>query len=456
MTNLKEILNSYFEKNKEELLKDFYQLLSFKSISTDSKHKSEIEACSEWLLKYLNTAGLKAEIIKTEGHPCVYGEIIKNPNYPTALIYTHYDVQPVDPIELWESDPFTPTERDGEIYARGAIDDKGQLFYVLAALRALKDNFPNINLKLIVEGEEEIGSESLPALLEANQEKFKADYLLIADCGFHSLDHPAVTLGCRGMVTMEMTLSESNSDLHSGEHGGIAYNPIHALVEALSKLRCSKTGKVLVPDFYKDVTELSAEEKSELQMLLDENQYQAMFGAPPVGGEKDIHFLESAWLRPTLEINGISGGYSGEGFKTVIPKEAKCKISARLVPDQDPVKIAASIKSHIESLIPQGLKAEVKILSDSGWPVRLSPSSNLAQITKSAYEEAMDKPCGFIMAGGSIPISKELAHYTKAEPIFLGFGLPGDNLHAPNEHFGVERVRLGMLTIGILLNKLQN
>jgi acetylornithine deacetylase/succinyl-diaminopimelate desuccinylase-like protein len=454
MSQIKTDLDKYFNENKSELLKDFYTLLSFKSISTDSNFKSEIISCADWINNYLHSIDFNSEVIETDGHPCVYAERIVSDQVPTVLFYTHYDVQPVDPIELWESPPFTPTERNGEIYARGAIDDKGQLFYVLACLKGLKDKLPHVNIKIIVEGEEEIGSKSLPKLLEDNKEKFKADYLLIADCGFHSLEHPAVTLGCRGMITMELSITESNTDLHSGEHGGIAYNPIHALVELLESLRSKETGKILVPGFYDEVIDLTIEEKKDLQMLINEVQYEQMFGAPPIGGEKGIPFLESAWLRPTIEVNGINGGYTGEGFKTVIPKTASCKLSSRLVPAQNPEKIASLIKKHLESKIPKGLTLSLNIISDSGWPIRLSPNSKLAQITKEAYEEAMDKPCGFILCGGSIPISRELANLTGAEPVFLGFGLPGDNLHAPNEHFGIDRIRLGMMTIGVLLNKL--
>jgi acetylornithine deacetylase/succinyl-diaminopimelate desuccinylase-like protein len=454
--SISDSLATCFDSSKDKILSEFFEYLRFQSISTDPAYESEIKKCSEWLKAYLESSGFTVSIWQGEGHPCIFAEKISAPDAPTVLLYNHYDVQPVDPLELWESPPFEPTERDGEIYARGAEDNKGQSFYVLRALKTLHELslLPAVNIKLLIEGEEECGSKSLPALLEKHQDKIRADYLLVVDCGFPSMKEPAITLGCRGTINMTIHAQGSKADLHSGEHGGIVYNPLHALVEILGKARSSETGEILVPGFYDNVELLPENEKKELALDLDPEFYRSLFASDMTGGEKKFSPLESAWLRPTLEINGLSGGYSGPGFKTVIPAQATAKVSCRLVPDQDPRRIAKLVSDFFIQNAPAGITINVKDITDTGEPFRSSPASKIAEIVRSAYTEVMELPCNNILAGGSIPIAAELSRQSKSETILMGFGLPDDNIHAPNEHFGIERIKKGMMTIGAILERL--
>ncbi len=455
MPSLATKLSEYFEKNEKEILAEFFEYLRFQSISTDPTYASEINKCAEWVKTYLQTSGFKVEIWKSEGHPCVFAEKIVHPDAPTVLFYNHYDVQPVDPLELWESPPFEPTERNGEIYARGAEDNKGQSFYVLRALKTLHELSlaPNVNIKMIIEGEEECGSKSLPALLGKHKKDIRADYLFIVDCGFPSMKEPAITLGCRGIISMTLEAQGSNSDLHSGEHGGIVFNPLHALIEILAKARSSETGEILIPGFYDNVETLPENERNAFALDLDPEFYRSLFASEMTGGEKKFSPLESAWLRPTLEVNGLSGGYSGTGFKTVIPAKAIAKISCRLVPNQDPKRVAKLVEEFFTAHAPPGINISVKNVSDAGEPFRSSPVSKVAELTRSAYEEVMGLPCSNILAGGSIPIVSELSRQSESETILMGFGLPDDNIHAPNEHFGINRIKKGMMTIGAILQK---
>ncbi len=452
--NSKDFLFTYFDNNKESLLKEFFKLLSFKSISTDPTYKEDCRSCATWLKERIKSIGFTANIWETKGHPAIFAERIVNKDAPTVLFYNHYDVQPVDPIELWETPPFEPTIREDFVFARGAEDNKGQLFYVLTALTALKDSFPNINVKMIIEGEEECGSKSFPAILADHKKELKSDYLLVVDCGFTDKSQPGITLGCRGIVTMTIALEGSNSDLHSGEHGGIVFNPLHGMVELLATLRDKETGKILIENFYSDVIDPTSEERDSFKINISDSDYELRFGAKPNGGETNYSFIESAWLRPTLEINGISGGYAGEGFKTVIPAKVTAKLSARLVPNQNPKKIAAAIKQHLEKNVRDGLKLTISDVSDSGKPLRISPNSKLTEVAKEAYEEATGMHCNTILSGGSIPVTADLAEAAEALPLLIGYGLPEDNIHAPNENFSIDRLKLGTTTIGLILEKL--
>ena len=451
-------LHEYYQKTKEASLKDFFKFLKFQSISTDPAFKEDVKACADWLCDYISKIGFKVEQWPTSGHPVIFASNMDaGPSKPTLLIYNHYDVQPVDPVELWETPPFEPTEKNGEIYARGAQDNKGQCFYVLQALKAfyeVEGKFP-VNIKLCIEGEEESGSTGLSQILKnpERHKQLKSDYLAIVDMGIPDIDSPAVTLGVRGIVTMEVRAQGSKGDLHSGSHGGIVYNPLHALVEILSKLRDSE-GRITIPGFYDGVHEMTPSEKGQIAFDLDENQYQSTFGATPAGGEKKYPAIERAWNRPTLEINGISGGYGGAGFKTVIPAKALAKVSCRLVPNQDPHKIGKLVSNYIQSLSPKGIKIEVEIYPGGGKAVRANPNSVVVQTFKKAYEKLYQKPCKCIFDGGSIPIVTELAEASKAEVILLGFGLPDDQIHAPNEHFGINRLEKGFLVMTSALEEL--
>jgi acetylornithine deacetylase/succinyl-diaminopimelate desuccinylase-like protein len=457
MKEVIKFLDDHFEENKDQILEEFFSYLKFQSISTDPSYKNDVLACATWLHSYLSSCGFTAEQWVLDGHPCIFAEKKVSEDAPTVLLYGHYDVQPVDPLELWHSPPFEPEVRDGEIYARGANDDKGQSYYVMRTLKALHESphAPKVNIKILIEGEEECGSKTLPLLLTKHREQLKADYLFVVDMGFHSMEEPAITLGCRGMVHMTVEARGSKTDLHSGEHGGIAFNPLHALVEILAKTRSAETGKINIPGFYDRVSSLNEDEKKAFALDLAPGFYKAHFDAEPNGGEKDFSPLESAWLRPTLEINGISGGYAGAGFKTVIPANATAKVSARLVPDQDPKVVAKLIKEFFISQAPEGITITVNDISDNGEPLRTSPDTDIAETTRKAFSEVLGKPCKNILAGGSIPIAALLARTSGAEPVFIGYGLPDDNIHAPNEHFGIDRIKKGMLTIGALLSSIK-
>lgn len=455
MKELIDELNSYFEAHKETILNDYFSYLKFKSISTDAVYSGEVHACAAWVKNYIEASGFTVTLLQHEqGYPCILAERIVDAKYKTVMFYGHYDVQPVDPIDQWQTEPFTPTVKGLEVFARGAQDNKGQSYYVMRLFKTLSeiDKLPkHINIKLLIEGEEECGSKSMPALLEKYSSELKADYLYIVDCGSITRESPAITLGCRGIITMTMTLTGSNTDLHSGEHGGIAYNPLHAIVQMLDSVRCRKTGKISIPGFYDSVVPVPDSEKSHIATEFDISFYKDMFDADAGGGEKEFTPLESAWLRPTLEINGISGGYAGNGFKTVIPAKATAKISCRLVPDQDPVEIANLVISHLTKNCPSEMHVEFSDVSTNGKPLRNKAGSALHTITKKAIESATGHTCINILSGGSIPITSLLAEKTSAETLFIGYGLPDDQLHAPNEHFGIDRIKIGHATIGAII-----
>lgn len=453
-----EELKSLFENNQTAILEDFFTFLKFQTISSEPEYKQEMKKCIDWLKNYLEAMDFKTEIWQTEGHPVLYAENLNaGPNQPTLLIYNHYDVQPVDPLDLWKYPPFQPTIENGQIFARGAQDNKGQCFYTLLALKSLikADGSLPINIKLCIEGEEECGSQSLSTLLKEKNEKLKADFLAIVDLGIRSLENPTITLGIRGIITMDVEVKGAFTDMHSGTNGGILYNPNHALVEILAKLR-NQEGEILVPKFYEDVVELSDHDKSLISWDFDEQAYIDIFGAKPTGGEKKYLPLERNWIRPTLEINGISGGYSGLGFKTVIPEIAKAKISLRLVPNQDPEKTALKVKRFLENEAPEGVKVTVKILDGGGLAMHSDPQSKIVQIFKESYEKIFEKPCHFVYEGASIPIVHELKKTSEAEVVMVGFGLATDCIHAPNEHFGIDRLKIGYLVMANAILALQS
>lgn len=444
-----ENLKAIYHKNSASSLPEFLQFLSIQSVSAEAEYKPEIERCAHWLKEAIEKIGLSCEIWPTNGHPVVFAEWNKaGADKPTLLIYNHYDVQPVAPLEEWLSPPFEPAIRDGNVYARGAQDNKGQCFYVLEALKLLfeKNGSLPLNIKLCIEGEEECGSGSLSEILEARKEQLKADYLAIVDLDIKGPSQPTLTLGIRGIATMDVEVVGSDVDLHSGQHGGIAYNPIHALVETLAKLR-DANGKVTVPGFYDEVTELSSEDREQLSLSFDSTEYKSSYGANPGGGEKDLSPLERNWLRPTIEINGIYGGYSGSGFKTVIPAKAGAKVSCRLVGDQEPQVIAKRVATFIQENAPESILLKVKVHEGGGKAVNAQASSTVAKAFSQAFEEVFAKPCEFVYSGGSIPIVTELALASGGQTVLVGVGLATDRIHAPNEHFGIDRLEKGALVM---------
>lgn len=442
-------LKKAIDENQDKWIKDFQTFLSFPTISADPNYKSSLLACADWLIGYLEAMGFQVELWQTETHPIIYASCNRaGAHKPTLLIYNHYDVQPIDPIEKWSTPPFEATIKGNEIYARGAQDNKGQCFYVLQALKLLLEQYGTlpINIKLCIEGEEETGSHGLSNILEKKKDRLKADYLAIVDLGIHDPNVPAITLGTRGIITMDVSVKSANTDLHSGSHGGIIQNPIHVLVHLLDKLRDDR-GTIAIPGFYDNVIEMTPEERSYISLQFDMADYHAKTGGHALGGEKDYAVWERAWVRPTLEINGISGGYAGEGFKTVIPAKAHAKISCRLVPNQDPDEIGKLIANYLKDNVPQGVEVEVHIHEGKGKAVKTSPLAHVVKIFGKAFEEVFGVPCKFIYEGASIPIVPELREACGGECILLGLGLVTDQIHAPDEHFGIDRLEKGMLVM---------
>lgn len=453
-----ETYKKWFKSSEKELEALFYEFLRYPSISADPAFRPELQACAQWLEKLLKQSGFDVETWNKKDAPVIFAQNLNaGPQCPTLLIYNHYDVQPVDPIDLWESKPFAPKRKGNHIIARGAQDNKGQCFYVLASLRALMQHAKKlpVNIKLMIEGEEESGSKSLPALLLEKKEKLKADYLLIVDVGMRNPTTPAVTLGTRGMVCFTVEVTSSHSDLHSGVYGGMVYNPLHALVEILGSLR-DANGSIKIPGFYESVLTPTAEELRSISLHFDEQEFLHEVGCLPTGGEKGFSPLERGWLRPTLEINGISGGYGGPGTKTVIPARAIAKLSCRLVPNQDPHAIGERVKRFVEAKATPGVKVHCQIHDGMGKPVRTSPQSALIKALTSACTKVYHKKTEYIYEGASIPIVAELAAASQAEVAFFGLGLATDKIHAPNECFSWDRIENGFIIMCDAISNLAN
>lgn len=440
---------SLFRSQEEELLEQYFTFLRFKTISADPTMRHELQSCAQWLEILLSESGFDVELWNRNDAPIVFASNLEaGPSKPTLLIYNHYDVQPVDPLELWKHDPFSPKKEGNTIFARGAQDNKGQCFYVMSALRTYlkhKKKFP-INIKWIIEGEEESGSAALSRCLHEKKEALQSDSLLIMDLGMRVPHIPAITLGTRGLIAMTVDVYGTKGDLHSGSHGGLAYNPLHAIAEILSALRDSR-GSIRVPGFYDAVTMPKPEELAKMHFDFQITDYIEQFGAAPTGGEKSYSPLERAWLRPTVEINGIGGGYQGPGAKTVIPAHAQAKISCRLVPNQEPKQIASLIKQYLESIAPRGIEVAVTIHEGMGKPVRTRSDSKIIKALEAACEEVWWQRSEYILEGASIPIVSELAEALDADVALFGLGLSSDNIHAPNECFGWDRVEKGFLTV---------
>jgi acetylornithine deacetylase/succinyl-diaminopimelate desuccinylase-like protein len=447
-------LKQWFKDHDEEILKDFFTFLSFRGISTDPGCAQECRKTAVWLCDYLEKSGLEATLWETPGLPVVFASRCRaGKDLPTLLIYHHYDVQPVDPLDLWKSDPFKPEIREGQVYARGAVDNKGQCFYSLVAIRAFLELCPeaDFNLKIFIEGEEETGGAGTAAILQQKEAELRADHLLVVDFGIPAADTPGITLGMRGIVTLEVVCSNSFADLHSGEHGGIALNPNRALATLLAGL-WDKNGKVVVPHFYDALKPLTQEQLFGVDMTFDREQYTENFGVRAFCMEEGMTPRESNWLRPTLEINGMWGGYTGVGFKTVIPSRSFAKISCRLVPDQDPSAIGKAITEYLKASAPAGIDIRVDLLH--GAPAFFSAfDSFIVKTSVLAYEEIFGKPCKYLFCGASVPIVVDLARASKAEVAMIGVGLAEDAIHAPNEHFGLDRLETGFLIMGRILGR---
>ncbi|MGG3469021.1 dipeptidase [Neobacillus pocheonensis] len=446
MSELSEFLSKNHTSNVEELK----ELLRIPSISSLSEHKEDIQKAASWIANELESIGLEhVEIVQTKGHPIIYADWLHQENAPTVLVYGHYDVQPVDPVHLWETPPFEPTIRDEKIFARGATDDKGQTFLHIKAVETLlklEGKLP-VNVKFCIEGEEEIGSPNLPPYLSENKEKLSCDVVVISDSDMWDRGVPAITYSLRGLCSLEFTIKTANSDLHSGMFGGGVQNANHLLVQLLSTLH-DANGKVNVDHFYDDVVELTDFEKEQIKALgFDEEKLKKSLGLTDLtGGENNFPYPEKISSRPTLEINGLWGGFQGEGTKTVIPNEAHAKITCRLVHNQNPEKIQGLIKNHLEEHAPKGCTVQVS-LGDTGNPFLTPIDSPMIQKAAEAYENVYGKAPVYKREGGSIPIVSDFNQSLNVPVVLMGFGLPDENLHAPNEHFNLENFDKGILTI---------
>jgi amidohydrolase len=418
------------------------EFLSIPSVSTDPARKEDVRRAALWLLERLKALGFRAELHETPLHPILYAERLLEEKAPTVLVYGHYDVQPPDPLELWETPPFSPVVKEGRIYARGASDDKGQLFAHVAALEGLS---ARVNVKFLVEGEEEIGSPHLLPFVRANRERLKADVVLISDGAMFAPFTPTLTYGLRGLTYLEVRLRGARRDLHSGAFGGVAPNPIQALGWLLARLKDEGTGRVLIPGFYAKVRPVSQEEKA-LWPSLDEEALKGELGVEVLPGEEGYSPLERLWARPTLDPNGVWGGYQGEGSKTVIPAEAGVKLSMRLVPDQDPEEVADLAEAHLRALCPPGYRLEVRRLH-GGRPVLTDPFSPPMRLMARALEEVWGRPPVYAREGGTIPVVAELQEALSAPVVLLGLGLNDDNLHAPNEKLDLVNLEKGVAVI---------
>lgn len=440
---------SYFLSNKDKHLQELGELISIPSISALSEHKSDMNRAAEWVADALRRAGMEqVEIYPTDGHPIVYGEHVHAPGKPTVLVYGHYDVQPVDPLELWESPPFEPTIRDNKLFARGATDDKGQIFLHIKAAEALLqlDKELPVNLKFCIEGEEEVTSPNLPFFLTEHQDKLAADVVLISDTALLEPGKPAICTGLRGLCSLEVSVRTANTDLHSGTYGGGVPNSLHVLVDLLASLH-DKQGRVAVEGFYEGVPEMTDLIRDEIEKLqFSEEGLKQTLALDTLYGEEGFGFIARTGVRPTLELNGVYGGFQGEGTKTVIPKEAHAKITCRLVGDQDPQDVLDKIEAHLQSRLLPGAKLEVKQL-ERARAFTIDPSDPMLQKAADAYEKVYGTRALFTKDGGSIPIVETLSRVLKAPAVMMGFGLPNENLHAPNEHFHLENFDKGLLTI---------
>jgi acetylornithine deacetylase/succinyl-diaminopimelate desuccinylase-like protein len=443
-------IEAYIESSRNRFLDELKTFLAIPSVSTLPQHKPDIERANDFVAERLRAAGIEnVERIPTGGHPLVYGEWRKAPGKPTVLCYGHYDVQPPDPLDEWITPPFEPTIRNGNLYARGAADDKGQMYiHVKAAetLLATLGRLP-VNVKFLIEGEEEVGGKAVDRYVAENPEKLRADVALVSDTEMFAPGLPTLCVGLRGMVYTELIATGAAQDLHSGIFGGAAPNPLLGLARIVSQL-VSPDYRIQIPGFYDDVAAASPEEKTSWARLpFDEEEFlREKVGSPALVGEEGFAVLERLWARPTLEVHGIVGGFMGEGAKTVIPAKASAKISMRLVPRQDPREILAAFQKEVERLTPRGLRVEVKALS-LAEPVLMSPSNSYIQSAARALGETFDQPTVYVRGGGSIPIVARIQESLGIPVVLMGFGLPDDRLHSPNEKFHVANFFAGIRAV---------
>jgi acetylornithine deacetylase/succinyl-diaminopimelate desuccinylase-like protein len=449
-------IETYVQQHRSRLLEELKDFIRIPSISTLPEHKGDVERAAQFVAESLRLAGLEnIEIIPTAKHPLVYADWLHAPGKPTVLCYGHYDVQPADPLELWVTPPFEPTERNGNLYARGAVDDKGQMYMhikALEALRAVNGTLP-LNVKVLIEGEEEVGGASIAKYVAENPSKLAADVALVSDTAMYAEGIPTLCIGLRGLIYMEVQADGPARDLHSGLYGGAAPNAVYGLIELLAKAK-DANGVIQIPGIYDDVEEPAAAELESWKGLpFDEKEFLSKeVGASSLTGEPKRSVLERVWSRPTLEVHGIAGGFTAAGAKTVIPATATAKVSFRLVPRQDPGKVVAAFRDWVTKNSPKGIRIEVRVLNASPGLV-VNPDHPAIRVAAEAFGAVFGKQTVFIRSGGSIPIVGDFATHLKIPTILMGFGLPDDGLHSPNEKYKIENYYLGIVTIARFLEQ---
>jgi acetylornithine deacetylase/succinyl-diaminopimelate desuccinylase-like protein len=452
-----QLILNYIEKEEARYLNELIEFLSIPSISSAGEHKPDVERAAHWLADHIKSCGIEdVKVYPTEGHPIVYAQWLgAGPEVPTVLIYGHYDVQPVDPLDLWNSPPFSPVVQNGKIWGRGTADDKGQLFAHIKSIESfmkIQQNLP-VNVKILIEGEEEAMVSHLDDFIIANEKMLTCDVVIISDTEWFSNDLPTICYGLRGISFAEVTVTGPNRDVHSGSFGGAIDNPLNVLCWMIASLK-DPYGRITIPGFYDDVLELTEEEKQAFKELpYNEKEYCDSLGINNVNGEIGYTTLERSWARPTLDLNGIFGGYTGEGSKTIIPSKATAKISTRLVPNQNPEDIAKKLEKHLHKIAPPTVKVEVKA-GAGGYPVLVPIDSKEIKTAVSSFKQAFGKEPVFMREGGSIPIVETFQRVLKAPSVLMGLGLPGDNIHSPNENFDLKNFYGGIKASAIFLEEI--
>jgi len=442
--------DAFVQSNQPRFLDELKSFLRIPSISTLPEHAADVQRAAQFVADGLKAAGIEnVEIIPTKKHPLVYADWLHAPGKPTVLCYGHYDVQPADPLELWTSPPFEPSVRDGSIYARGSADDKGQMYMHVKAvetLRAVNGTLP-VNLKFLIEGEEEVGGGSIASYVAEHASKLKADVALVSDTALYAPGIPTLCIGLRGLVYLEVEATGPSRDLHSGLYGGASPNAVFGLIELLAKAKNSR-GEIKIPGIYDDVEPPApAEKESWAHLPFKERDFlRSEVGSTKLAGETKYSVLERIWARPTFEVHGIGGGFTGVGSKTVIPAKATAKVSIRLVPRQEPEKIIAAFRQFVKKHAPRGIKLDVRVLASSPGLV-VNPDHPAIKIAASAFSDILQKPTVFIRSGGSIPIVGDFATHLGIPTILMGFGLPDDGLHSPNEKYSLDNYYKGIMTI---------
>jgi acetylornithine deacetylase/succinyl-diaminopimelate desuccinylase-like protein len=450
-------VDQYVDSNEARFLDELLAFLRIPSISTLPDHKQDVVRAAEFVASALTNAGLEhVEVIPTANHPLVYADWLHAPGKPTVLCYGHYDVQPPDPLELWKSPPFDPQIRDGNIYARGACDDKGQMYMHIKAIEALNRVYQGklpLNVKFLVEGEEEIGGESIAKYVTQHKEKLQADVALVSDTELFADGLPTLCIGLRGLMYLEIEARGPARDLHSGMFGGAAPNAVFGLIELLAKAK-DADGRIQIPGIYDDVAAPdTAEVESWKQLPFSEKEFlETVVGASALTGEPDQTVLARVWARPTMEVHGIAGGFTGAGAKTVIPATAVAKVSFRLVPEQKYEKVLQKFREWVSAHTPKGIQIEVRVLS-AGPPILVNPHHPAIQVAAKAFSDKLQKPTVFTRSGGSIPIVGDFARELGIPTVLMGFGLPDDGLHSPNEKYRVSNYYCGMKTIAYFLDE---